>query len=968
MPEPTEAQRQATDFVLKHIEMYKKDKDWYDNEWYGDEHIWYIFTEDFEGWTEERFRLAKKSVNKELRRTLRYRGLKLTTIFSGLGQSELSLLAEPVTILNLPGGAGRYCKIVFSGDHETHAIREKIFEYLVEPFKNESGAIQLKILYVRPEERGCHPSRSGYEIVIPFELDRKPSLRPWPQKRNNQTTIIPRHHYDTILALSQVNSCIRKELGSLLFNKVQVNIAAQNMPQALYKLLDDRPQLYDRIEKLAITINPTGLDQKEFNDQCERMKEVLKKDFKEFTLTINTSSAVAKRILAKGKKIPWVKYLREMHVASMNVFVGLTDDAPINKSCEKVGGALTQDICSKFRDLLGVYSNDTVFGRRFLVAADARPRSATFTSSDGFIILNFPEDDFNAIDVNGHHNIVGNRGSRLRLNITFRSLDFSPRLPKLFQFLTRNLVISELHVVILTTKRIAESLIHDASGITWVQMMKNLAISEHFFLRAVFLSQCETCEFCKDEEMNDLIHKLLPQLRKALLPNSTWKDLRANEKPISSQWYADSDGRAHSPKDQSTLLQRQTGSKNNNPSLHDDLTASEKDWPLVSTQLQNSKGDSRVEEKQQDEISPPTTNHSPSHYTDHSRDMKYQSRWVESPSDYIRDNEEPDELVRPKPLKDIQYRPGLRITPAKGEWDDEEGEDGETHFSGGENSNSQYRSSLDSEVGSATKDDAWPLKDITSRSVTPLGSSDHLHPSFQRFDDQPHDLKSPRGTSSPYRRLGNRMKGVLSAAKFYIDPSDQSQSDESKYIQPPRPKIYPYFDRFYSERTKSPDEPDDPFQSDGFEFPDSPNYGSGTRISPQDRRQSNNFEDVDLDQPSITRDEGISCNDDQLQNGSQYSHEEFDFIDLGEDSRTEDTTKTEKKPGKFKSMFRRGSKQSTQTSQDECTFGDESDDSDTSIGGQILNQEYELNHKGRRDRLKGFFRKPKIQKSEFYIH
>ncbi|CAG8949314.1 hypothetical protein HYFRA_00004940 [Hymenoscyphus fraxineus] len=77
LKEPTEAQRQATDFVLKHIEMYKKDKDRYNNEWYGDEHIWYIFTEDFEGWTEERFRLAKKSVNKELRRTLRYRGLKV---------------------------------------------------------------------------------------------------------------------------------------------------------------------------------------------------------------------------------------------------------------------------------------------------------------------------------------------------------------------------------------------------------------------------------------------------------------------------------------------------------------------------------------------------------------------------------------------------------------------------------------------------------------------------------------------------------------------------------------------------------------------------------------------------------------------------------------------------------------------------------------------------------------------------
>ncbi|CAG8975249.1 hypothetical protein HYALB_00007949 [Hymenoscyphus albidus] len=245
--------------------------------------------------------------------------------------------------------------------------------------------------------------------------------------------------------------------------------------------------------------------------------------------------AIAKRILAKGKKIPWAKCLREMHVASLNVFVGLTDDPPINKSGEKVGGALTQDICSKFRDLLGVYSNDTVFGRRFLVAADTRPRSATFTSSDGFIILNFPEDDFNAIDVSGHHNIVGNRGSRLRLNITFRTLDFSPRLPKLFQFLTRNLVISELHVVILTTKKIAESLIRDASGITWIQLMKNLAITEHFFLRVVFLSQCETCEFCKDEEMNDLIHKLVPQLRKALLPSSTWKDLRANEKLISSQ-------------------------------------------------------------------------------------------------------------------------------------------------------------------------------------------------------------------------------------------------------------------------------------------------------------------------------------------------------------------------------------------------------------------------------------------------
>ncbi|CAG8948842.1 hypothetical protein HYFRA_00001965 [Hymenoscyphus fraxineus] len=70
---PTKAQRQATDYVLQRINIYKQGKD-------RGELMFYTFTDDFgledfgaeiKGWNEDHFKLVKKSVNKELRKTLR---------------------------------------------------------------------------------------------------------------------------------------------------------------------------------------------------------------------------------------------------------------------------------------------------------------------------------------------------------------------------------------------------------------------------------------------------------------------------------------------------------------------------------------------------------------------------------------------------------------------------------------------------------------------------------------------------------------------------------------------------------------------------------------------------------------------------------------------------------------------------------------------------------------------------------
>lgn len=89
-------------------------------------------------------------------------------------------------------------------------IRRRILEYLVEPFQNNDGAVELLMLWVQPELRKCHPFRSGYEMVIPFELNKSVDSAPPSGANGNQTTLIKRHNYDTLLGLSQVNSYIRK--------------------------------------------------------------------------------------------------------------------------------------------------------------------------------------------------------------------------------------------------------------------------------------------------------------------------------------------------------------------------------------------------------------------------------------------------------------------------------------------------------------------------------------------------------------------------------------------------------------------------------------------------------------------------------------------------------------------------------------------------------------------------------------
>lgn len=191
------------------------------------------------------------------------------------------------------------------------------------------------------------------------------------------------------------------------------------MFRSLHNLLEDREALVHRIEKFAINTNTRRFNEKEFNEKefnelCEYIGQLL--SLQEFTFALTTSSVGAKKILSNGKKLPWVNFMRNVHTSALNFVLALSDDTTVDENGERLGGALTDNLQSQFCDLLGVYSNETILGRRFLggeisgryasianygnkpIVSSYHP-SPTLTkpklaaSSEGYIILKYPQDD-----------------------------------------------------------------------------------------------------------------------------------------------------------------------------------------------------------------------------------------------------------------------------------------------------------------------------------------------------------------------------------------------------------------------------------------------------------------------------------------------------------------------------------------------------------------------------------------------
>jgi hypothetical protein len=209
--------------------------------------------------------------------------------------------------------------------------------------------------------RRCHPFRNGYEMRVPVAIneeyrcnvqhneqqnDQQNSQNNQQQndEHNNQHTgqdnnhgndqrvmqklqhlHIKRQDYETIWSLSRVNHQIRKEMGSLFWKNIHLDI--DHWEYLFIDFLKDRPAVCKGIKKLRMSWNcdehPWDLDHTIISF-CKYISQHLVLD--ELLFVLCTTPTIARQILASGGQLAWVQVFRRIVVKTLRVELFLCDD------------------------------------------------------------------------------------------------------------------------------------------------------------------------------------------------------------------------------------------------------------------------------------------------------------------------------------------------------------------------------------------------------------------------------------------------------------------------------------------------------------------------------------------------------------------------------------------------------------------------------------------------------------------
>ena len=196
-------------------------------------------------------------------------------------------------------------------------VRDLIYGYLVEPFRNPSThctEVAVGLVHLRR----CHPFRNGYALTASL-ADPRPSAI-----YSQHSTIdhgLQLEDYEMLRACSQVNHQLRAELRGAFWSNVYIDI--DHWEYLLVDFLEERPAVWKGVKRLRMEWNcgysPYWLDDK-IVKFCEYISEHL--DLDELLFVFSTTPSVARYLLSHDD-VKWVKAFRKMKFKKLQMKLDL---------------------------------------------------------------------------------------------------------------------------------------------------------------------------------------------------------------------------------------------------------------------------------------------------------------------------------------------------------------------------------------------------------------------------------------------------------------------------------------------------------------------------------------------------------------------------------------------------------------------------------------------------------------------